>query len=94
MVKLNTIEQIKQTAFEEEMIYEPKVLDNNFATLWHSDLKPGRKRTRDSLKCLKFTRNLYLKVENKGIIRTDNVIEGKPSDFRITLIKNNLKCKK
>ncbi len=67
-----------------------KVLDNNFATLWHSDLKPGRKRTKDSLKCLKFTRNLYLKVENKGIIRTDDVIEGKPSDYRITLIKNNL----
>jgi len=67
-----------------------KVLYNNFATLWHSDLKSGRKRTKDSLKCLKFTKNLYFEVENKGIIRTDDVIEGKPSDYRITLIKNNL----
>ncbi len=67
-----------------------KVLENNFATLWHSDLKKGRKRTRDSLRCLKYTKKLYLAVENKGIIRTDNVIEGKPSGYRIKLIKNNL----
>jgi len=67
-----------------------KVLENNFVPLWNSDLKPGRKRTKDSLKCLKFTKNLYLKVENKGIIRTDDVIEGKPPSYRIKLIKNNL----
>ncbi len=67
-----------------------KVLEGNFATLWQSDLKPGRKRTRDSLKSLKFAKKLYLEVEKKGIIRTDNVIEGKPSDYRIKLIKDNL----
>ncbi|RLD91590.1 MAG: phosphohydrolase [Bacteroidetes bacterium] len=67
-----------------------KVLESNFVTLWHSDLKSGRKRTKDSLKCLKFTKELYSEVENKGIIRTDDIIEGKPSDYRIKLIKDNL----
>ncbi len=66
------------------------VLENNFSTLWHTDVKWSRKRSRDSLKCLKYTEKLYLKVENKGIIRTDKVIEGKPADYRIKLIKNNL----
>lgn len=67
-----------------------KELENNFASLWTSDKKPGRKRRKDSLQSLKFAKNVFTEIESKGIIRTDNVIEGKPPDYRIKVIKNNV----
>lgn len=65
-------------------------LENNFASLWTSDKKPGRKRRKDSLQSLKFAKKVFFEVERKGIIRTDKVIEGKPPDYRIKVIKNNV----
>jgi len=67
-----------------------KLLENNFAALWISDQKKSRKRTRDSLKSLKLAKSIYLDVEKRGIIRTDEVIEGKPPDYRIKVITDNV----
>ncbi len=61
-----------------------------YGATWSSDLKPGRKRRRDSLRTLKFAKDLYLEVENKGIITIDESIEKKPDDFRIKVIKSNV----
>ena len=66
------------------------MVESNFASLWTSDKKPGRRRVRDSLKSLKLAKDLFLEVEKRGIIRTDEVIEGKSPDYRIKLIKDNV----
>jgi len=77
--------------FDNEAVKEGMdALTSIYGATWMSDLKPGRRRTRDSLKTLQFAKKLYLEVENKGIITIDESIEKKPDDFRIKVIKNNV----
>ncbi len=77
--------------FDNEAVKEGlDALTSIYGATWRSDLKPGRKRTRDSLKTLQFAKKLYLEIENRGIITIDESIEKKPDDFRIKVIKNNV----
>jgi putative nucleotidyltransferase with HDIG domain len=67
-----------------------KELEENYRVLWKSNLEKDSKRERDSLKGIRFLKNLYNSIEDKGVIMMDPVIEDKSPDAKIQLIKNNV----
>ena len=67
-----------------------KQLEDNFNILWKSKYDKDSKRSRDSLKSIRFLENLYNYIEDKGVIRVEPIIENKSPDDKIKVIKNNV----
>lgn len=62
-------------------------LEQLFKERW--SLSFGSIRQDDSLEYINFLKGIYNKVEKIGIIRYNDVLEGKPSTYRIQLIRGN-----
>ena len=64
-----------------------KNLDKLFGERWI--LRFGNIRNQDSAKYIRFIGRLYDQIQTTGIVRHDAVLEGKPANSKIRLIKGN-----